>query len=68
MNLYDNNLNKNNQNNNEQFYKIYNDSFKQTKYKKRPSALIVVLIIIVTFIGIRFLIQFLSIGFSLFNK
>lgn len=68
MNSYDNSNNNNNNNqngfdiykqnnynnqyNNQQFYQVYNDSFKNTKYKKRPSAGMVVLIVILCCVGI----------------
>lgn len=74
MNLYDNNNNNNNNNqngfdiykqsnynnqyNNQQFYQVYNDSFKNTK--KRPSAGIVVLIVILCFFGIWFILGLFS--------
>lgn len=54
--------NYNNQYNNQQFYQVYNDSFKNTKYKKRPSAGIVVLIVILCFFGIWFILGLLSLA------
>lgn len=52
--------NYNNQYNNQQFYQVYNDSFKNTKYKKRPSAGIVVLIVILCFFGIWLILGLIS--------
>lgn len=77
MNLYDNNLNSNNNNNqnsfdiykqsnynnqysNQQFYQVYNDSFKNTK--KRPSALIIILIVILCSFGIWFILGLFSLA------
>lgn len=52
--------NYNNQYNSQQFYQVYNDSFKNTKYKKRPSAGIVVLIVILCFFGIWLILGLIS--------
>lgn len=52
--------NYNNQYNNQQFYQVYNDSFKNTKYKKRPSAGMVVLIVILCSFGIWLILGLIS--------
>lgn len=75
MNSYDNNLNSNNnqnsfdiykqgnynsQYNNQQFYQTYNDSFRNVKYKKKPSVGVVVFIVILCIFGVWFIIGLFS--------